>query len=79
MKECMFCGKRVEGGKRLALCGECRAQIGGLEANTSYYIWYMRAVRRALFETGIKRADDLSLPCRHQSFTKRNIRTEIFY
>jgi hypothetical protein len=79
MKACMFCGKRTEGGERLVLCRQCREQIGALGANASYYIWYMRAVRRALFETGEKAAHDLSLPCRHQSFTKRNIRTEIFY
>ena len=79
MKACMFCGKQTEGGERLVLCGECRRQIGALGANASYYIWYMHAVRRALFEAGETAADNASLPSRHQSFTKRNIRTEIFY
>ncbi len=79
MKACMFCGKQTRGGERFALCGECRGQVSALGAEASYYIWYMRAVRRALFEASRKAAGDSSLPIRHQSFTKRNNRTEIFY
>ena len=79
MKACVFCGERTEGGERFALCGTCREQVGALKANASYYIWYMRAVRRALFEAGRNEAVHSSLPSRHQSFTKGNIRTEIFY
>ncbi len=81
MKACMFCGERTEGGKRFVLCGACRAQAGALGAGAAEYVWYVRAVKRALFEaeTGEESSDCRSLPSRHQSFTKRNIRTEIFY
>lgn len=78
MKTCVFCGARTEAASGFALCGGCRAQVGGLRADARGYGWYMKAVKRALFEEQ-SGSVGLSLPSRHQSFTDGNIRTEIFY
>ena len=50
MKSCSFCGRsaRTEAGG-LFLCPDCRAQLAALDPRSAGYMWYVRAVRRALF------------------------------
>ena len=48
MMNCPICGKKVPGGG-FALCSICREQISALRPEDRRYLWYARAVRRALF------------------------------
>ena len=48
MMNCPICGKKVPGGG-FALCSVCREQISALRPEDRRYLWYARAVRRALF------------------------------
>ena len=50
MSSCSFCGRPAEiHASSLRLCAECRRQIMNLSPESAAYIWYVRAVRRALF------------------------------
>jgi len=50
MSACSFCGQaaKTQIGS-LFLCPDCRAQLTGLNPRSAGYIWYVNAVRRALF------------------------------
>jgi len=50
MGKCIFCRERTAARGCFALCEGCRRQAGGLSADAPEYMWYMRAVKRALFE-----------------------------
>lgn len=49
MGKCSFCGEHATlraGGMRL--CPDCRDQLVQLSPESPAYLWYMRAVRRAM-------------------------------
>ena len=48
MNQCSVCGRTAGSSSSFCLCARCRAQIASLAPDSLRYLWYMKAVKRAL-------------------------------